>query len=220
MQLLLVIIVTYHNIYFPQDITMNHTSTRYTKTAIVLHGLIALGVFVMFALGWYMSEIPKDAAKQTAFDLFDLGVYTWQLSEAASPRTFYFNLHKSIGVTLLALIAFRVLWRITHRPPAMLASYKAWERKLATGTHHLLYLLMIAVPVSGLIMAINSKYGVMWFGLDFIAGLDNKNLRELFKEVHEIVGVIFLAFIILHIAGALKHKFIDKDETLKRVSLK
>src|SRR3989338_9119939 len=126
MQLLLVIIVTYHNIYFLQDITMNHTSTRYTKTAIVLHGLIALGVIVMFALGWYMSEIPKEAAKQTAFDLFDL--------------------------------------------------------------------LMIAVPVSGLIMAINSKYGVMWFGFDFIAGLDNKNLRELFNEVHEIVGVIFLAF--------------------------
>ena len=199
---------------------MNHNSTRYTKTAIVLHGLVALGIFVMFALGWYMSEIPKDAAKQTAFDLFDLGVYTWQLSEAASPRTFYFNLHKSIGITLLALITLRVLWRITHRPPAMLASYKAWERKLATGTHHLLYLLMIAMPVSGLIMAINSKYGVMWFGIDFIGGLDNKNLRELFHEVHEIVGLVFVVFIILHIAGALKHKFIDKDDTLKRMSLK
>jgi cytochrome b561 len=199
---------------------MNHNSTRYTKIAILLHGLIALGIFVMFALGWYMSEIPKDAAKQAGFDLFDLGVYTWQLSEVASPRTFYFNLHKSIGLTLLALIALRVLWRITHRPPAMLASYKAWERKLATGTHHLLYLLMIAVPVSGLIMAINSKYGVMWFGFDFITGLDNKNLRDFFKETHEIAGVIFAAFIILHIVGALKHKFIDKDDTLKRMSLK
>jgi cytochrome b561 len=220
MQLLTVTPITHNNIYFFQDITMNHASTRYTKVAIILHTLIALGVFAMFALGWYMSEIPKDAAKQTGFDLFDLGIYTWQLAEVASPRTFYYNLHKSIGVTLLALIAVRVLWRITHRPPAMLASYKAWERKLATGTHHLLYLLMIAVPVSGLIMAINSKYGVMWFGFDFIAGLDNKNLRELFKEVHEIVGMLFLAFIILHIAGALKHKFVDKDDTLKRMSLK
>jgi cytochrome b561 len=79
---------------------------------------------------------------------------------------------------------------------------------------------MIAVPVSGLIMAINSKYGVMWFGFDFITGLDNKNLRDFFKETHEIAGVIFAAFIILHIVGALKHKFIDKDDTLKRMSLK
>ena len=199
---------------------MNQASTRYTKTAIVLHWLIALVIFAMFALGWYMSELPKEAPKQMAFDLFDLGVYTWQLAEEASPRTFYFNLHKSIGVTLLALIAIRVLWRVTHRPPALLSSYKAWEKKLATGTHHLLYLLMVAMPLSGLIMAVNSKYGVKWFGMDFIGGLDNSVVRDLFKEVHETVGALLLIVVILHIAGALKHKFIDKDDTMKRMSLK
>ncbi len=199
---------------------MNQASPRYTKVAVILHGLIALGIFAMFALGWYMSEIPKDAAKQAAFDLFDLGVYTWQFAEEISPRTFYFNLHKSIGVTLLALIAFRVFWRVTHRPPAALASYKVWEKKLAAGTHHMLYLLMLAVPVSGIIMATYSKYGVKWFGIDLIAGLDNKDLRELFKEAHEIIGAILLIMVILHIAGALKHKFIDKDDTMQRMSLK
>lgn len=199
---------------------MNHASARYTKVAIILHTLIALGIFAMFALGWYMSEIPKDAAKQAGFDLFDLGIYTWQLAEEASPRTFYFNLHKSIGITLLALIAFRVFWRITHRPPAMLSSYKAWERKLATGTHHLLYLLMVAMPITGVLMALYSKYGLMWFGIDVFGGLDNKDLRELFKEVHESVGVILIIVIILHTLGALKHKIIDKDDTLKRMSLR
>jgi cytochrome b561 len=199
---------------------MNQASTRYTKVAVILHGLIALGIFAMFALGWYMSEIPKEAAKQAAFDLFDLGVYTWQLAEEASPRTFYFNLHKSVGVTLLALIVLRVLWRITHRPPTLLASYKAWERKLATGTHHVLYLLMVAMPVTGVLMALYSKYGLMWFGMDVFGGLDNKDLRDLFKEVHESVGVILLIAIILHAVGALKHKFIDKDNTMKRMSLK
>lgn len=199
---------------------MNQASTRYTKIAVILHGLIALGIFAMFALGWYMSEIPKEAAKQIAFDLFDVGIYTWQLAEEASPRTFYFNLHKSIGVTILALIAFRIFWRITHRPPAMLASYKAWEKKLATGTHHILYLLMVAMPVTGILMALYSKYGLMWFGIDVFGGLDNKDLRDLFKEVHETVGVILLITIILHAVGALKHKFIDKDETMKRMSLK
>ena len=199
---------------------MNQASTRYTKTAVILHWLIAIGIFAMFALGWYMSELPKDAPKQIAYDLFDWGIYTWQLSEEASPRTFYFNLHKSIGVTLLGLIIIRVLWRITHRPPALLSSYKAWEKKLATGTHHLLYLLMIAMPVSGLIMAVSSKYGVKWFGIDFIGGLDNTPLRETFKEVHEVIGAIILLVLILHILGALKHKFIDKDDTMKRMTLK
>lgn len=197
---------------------MNQDSSRYTKPAVILHWLIALVVIAMFALGWYMTELPKEAAKQTAFDLFDLGVYTWHLAEEASPRNFYFNLHKSIGVTLLALIALRVLWRVSHRPPALLTSYKAWEKKLATGMHHLLYLLMVAMPVSGLIMAMSGKYGVKWFGIDIIAGLDNSTLRDIFKEAHEIVGVIFLSAIILHILGALKHKWIDKDGTMKRMS--
>jgi cytochrome b561 len=199
---------------------MNQASTRYTNTAIVLHWLIAIGIFAMFALGWFMSELPKEAPKQIAYDLFNWGIYTWQLAEEASPRTFYFNLHKSIGVTILALIIIRVLWRITHRPPALLVSYKSWERKLPTGTHHLLYLLMVALPVSGLIMAVSSKYGVKWFGIDFIGGLDNTPLREVFKEVHEIVGVVILLVLILHILGALKHKFVDKDTTMDRMSMK
>ncbi len=197
---------------------MSKATSRYTKTAIVLHWLIAIGIFGMFGIGWYMSDLPKEAPKAMAYDLFDLGIYTWQLSDAVSPRTFYFNLHKSIGVTLLLLIAVRLYWRVTHEPPALLASLKAWEKKLATTAHHLLYLFMIATPVSGLIMASYSKYGVKWFGVQLIPGLDNKALHESLLEVHEIVGIILLAVIILHVAGALKHKFIDKDETLKRMS--
>lgn len=196
---------------------MNQPNTRYTKTAKVLHWLIAIGVFGMFALGWFMTDLPKEAPKQMAYDLFDWGIYTWQVSEEISPRSFYFNLHKSIGVTIFALIIFRILWRVTHKPPALLATYKVWERKLATGAHHTLYLLMVVLPLSGIIMAIASKYGIKWFGLEFIGGLDNKPLREAFKEVHEIVGVVILSVIILHIIGALKHKFIDKDETLNRM---
>ena len=197
-----------------------NVSNRYTKTAVVLHWLIAIAIFDMFALGWYMSELPKDAPKQMAYDLFDLGIYTWQLAEEASPRTFYFNLHKSIGITLLALIAFRIFWRISHKPPALLSSYSAIERKLATGAHHLLYLLMVALPVSGIVMALSSKYGVKWFGMDFLPGLDNPGLRDAFKEVHEIIGAIILLVIIVHILGALKHKFIDKDTTMQRMTLK
>jgi cytochrome b561 len=199
---------------------MIQTSTRYTKTAVVLHWLIAIFLVVMFVLGWFMADLPKDAPKQSAYDLLDLGIYTWQLAETVTPRTFYFNLHKSLGVTIFALIAIRILWRITHKPPALLTSYKAMERKVATGTHHLLYLFMVAVPLTGLIMGICSKYGVKWFGLDLFKGLDNNGVREIFESAHEVVGIILLVIVALHVAGALKHKFIDKDETMKRMSLK
>jgi cytochrome b561 len=199
---------------------MKQTPSRYTKTAIILHWLIAIFIALMFVLGWYMAELPKEAPKRMAYDLFDLGVYTWQLAEEASPRTFYFNLHKSLGLTVLALIVLRILWRITHTPPAALSSYKAIEKKVATATHHSLYLLMLAVPVTGLIMAINSKYGVKWFGIDVIAGLDNKPVRDFFECTHEFVGIVLLVLIGIHLLGALKHKFIDKDDTMSRMSLK
>ena len=199
---------------------MKQTPTSYTKTAIVLHWLIAIFIALMFVLGWYMAELPKEAPKQMAYDLFDLGIYTWQVAEEVSPRTFYFNLHKSLGLTVLALIVLRILWRITHTPPAALSSYKAIEKKVAKATHHSLYLLMLAVPVTGLTMAINSKYGVKWFGIDVIAGLDNKPLRDFFECTHEFVGIVLLVFIGIHLLGALKHKFIDKDDTMSRMSLK
>ena len=199
---------------------MKQTPSHYTKTAIILHWLIAIFIALMFGLGWFMADLPKEAPKQLAYDLFDLGVYTWQLAEEASPRTFYFNLHKSLGLTVLALIVLRVLWRITHTPPAALSSYKAIEKKVATATHHSLYLLMLAVPVTGLIMAINSKYGVKWFGIDVIAGLDNKPVRDFFECTHEFVGIVLLVLIGIHLLGALKHKFIDKDDTMSRMSLK
>ena len=195
------------------------TNNQYTKTAIVLHWLIGIAIFAMFALGWYMADLPKDAPKAMSFDLFDLGIYNWQLAEEASPRTFYFNLHKSVGVTLLALIAFRLFWRITHRPPALLDSLTASEKKIATAGHHTLYLLMFLVPVTGVLMALYSKFGLKWFGIDVFSGLDNAGMRDNFVEAHEVLGIVMLVVIGVHILGALKHKFIDKDGTLDRMSL-
>ncbi len=192
-------------------------SDRYTKTAVILHWLIAFGILGMFAFGWFMTDLPKEAPKQMSYDLFNWGIVTWELAKEESPRAFYYNLHKSIGITLLGLIVLRILWRIGHKPPAPLASYKAWERKLSTGAHHLLYLLMVAIPVTGLIMSIASKYGVKWFGIKLFSGLDDKGLREGFYEAHEMTGLLLLVILVVHIIGALKHKFIDKDDTMKRM---
>ncbi|MFM9834946.1 MAG: cytochrome b [Methylophilaceae bacterium] len=195
------------------------STTNYTKTAIILHWIIALSIFIMFGIGWFMADLPKKAPDQTSFDLFDLGIYTWQSAEPVSVRSFYFNLHKSLGVTIFALIFIRILWRFTHKPPALLNSYKEIEKKVATGAHYLLYILMVTLPLSGVIMALNSKYGIKWFGIDFLAGTDNKPTREFWVSAHELIGIILLVIISIHVLGALKHKFIDKDETLSRMKL-
>jgi len=195
-------------------------STKYTKTAIVLHWLIGFGIIFMFLLGWYMCDIPKEAAKTSSYDLFNLGIYTWQLADEVSPRTFYFNLHKSIGITLLGLILFRIIWRLTHPAPALIKTMKAWEKKLATATHHSLYMLMLLVPLSGLMMALYSKYGIKWFGISLVEGLGNETMRDFFKETHEAIGVILLIFLGLHVLAVIKHTFINKDGTFKRMTLK
>ena len=196
------------------------STQRYTKTAIILHWLIGALIVFMFLLGWYMTELPKEADKVLSFDLFDLGWVQWNVAQEMSPRTFYFNLHKSIGVTILALVIFRIYWRITHRPPSLLASLKAWERKLAAAGHHSLYLLMVLIPVAGIIMSLYSKYGLQWFGIKLLAGLDNKDLRETFAEIHELLGIAMLVVLAVHVLGAIKHRFIDKDETMSRMSLR
>jgi cytochrome b561 len=191
---------------------------RYTKVAIVLHWLIAFMLFGMFAVGFYMAELPKDAPKVAMFDLFDLGLYMVQLPEAISPRSYYFNLHKSFGITVLALVLIRVYWRLTHTAPALPDSIVAWQKKIAHASHHLLYVLMLLMPLSGLIMATFSKYGVKWFGIRLIEGVDDEAMREVFKEVHEITAFILITLITIHILAALKHQIVNKDGVMQRMT--
>tara|TARA_B110000240_G_scaffold30643_1_gene32660 strand:+ start:90 stop:689 length:600 start_codon:yes stop_codon:yes gene_type:complete len=192
-------------------------NTKYTNVAIALHWLIGIAILFMFILGWFMTELPKESAKTTSFDIFNLGLMTWEVAKEESPRAFYFNLHKSIGLTILMLIVLRMYWRFTHRPPAFLNSMKLWEKRLAKATHHSLYLLMFLIPLSGIIMSAGSKYGIKWFGIKVIPGFDDKAIRELFFEFHEIFGLLLLLLLIFHILGAIKHSIIDKDGTLRRM---
>lgn len=194
-----------------------NNNTKYTNVAITLHWLIGIAILFMFILGWFMTELPKESAKTTSFDIFNLGLMTWEVAKEESPRAFYFNLHKSIGLTILMLIVLRIYWRFTHRPPAFLNSMKLWEKRLAKATHHSLYLLMFLIPLSGIIMSAGSKYGIKWFGIKVIPGFDDKAIRELFFEFHEIFGLLLLLLLIFHILGAIKHSIIDKDGTLRRM---
>ena len=194
-----------------------NNNTKYTNVAIALHWLIGIAILFMFILGWFMTELPKESAKTTSFDIFNLGLITWEVAKEESPRAFYFNLHKSIGLTILMLIVLRMYWRFTHRPPAFLNSMKLWEKRLAKATHLSLYLLMFLIPLSGIIMSAGSKYGIKWFGIKVIPGFEDKAIRELFFEFHEIFGLLLLLLLIFHILGAIKHSIIDKDGTLRRM---
>ena len=194
-----------------------NNNIKYTNVAIALHWLIGIAILFMFVLGWFMTELPKETPKTTSFDIFNLGLITWEVEEEQSQRSFYFNLHKSVGLSLLLLIVLRMYWRFTHRPPAFLSSMKLWEKRLAKATHHSLYLLMFLIPISGIIMSAGSKYGIKWFGIKIISGIDNSRLREVFYEFHLIFGILFLSILFFHISGALKHAIIDKDGTLRRM---
>lgn len=199
---------------------MSEAIQKYSKPAIILHWLIALLIFALFGLGWYMTGLPQKAPKVTSLDLFDLGVYTMQFSEALSPRTFYFNLHKSLGFTVLVLLVLRLVVRLKFGVPVFPSSMKAWEVKFAELTHKLLYLLMIAVPLAGLGTTLYSKFGLKWFGFTVLTGVDNPSLRDIYREAHEIIGWVLLVAIVLHIAAALKHKIVDKDQVMNRMLLK
>jgi cytochrome b561 len=171
---------------------------RYTRTAIALHWLIALCVIGQFAWGWWMQQIPK---------------------QPVGPRVDAFNLHKSIGLAILALMTIRILWRIGHRPPP-LPAMPAWQAWTARGTHFLLYCLLVIHPLSGYLGSEFSGYPVRFFGVT-LPGWTGKNvaLKDLLSVAHLATSWLIAGAVTLHVAGALKHALIDRDGLLARMGI-
>jgi len=169
---------------------------RYTGLAIGLHWLIAIGLVGCFALGLYMHELPLSPQK--------LKLYSW---------------HKWAGVTLFFLVALRLAWRLTHRPPEMPAGMPAWQRMAATATHHLLYILMFAVPLTGWLMSSAKGFQTVWFGVLPLPDLLEKNreLGKVLEEVHEVLNFTMAALVVAHLGAALKHHFLERDDVLTRM---
>ncbi|NHZ41902.1 cytochrome b [Massilia aquatica] len=170
---------------------------RYTITAIIFHWLIALLIVGAFIMGLVMTDIP--------------GITPTKLK--------YYSWHKWAGVTVLALAALRLLWRLTHRAPAYPASMPAWQKGAAHGLHGVLYLLMFAVPLSGYLYTLSAGIPVVYFGLfelPIIIAADPE-LKPVLKGVHYWLNMGLAACVALHLAAALKHQFIDRDGVLKRM---
>src|SRR5581483_5223602 len=118
-------------------------AARYTPVAIFLHWLIAAGVFCQIALGLWMVAIPKSPP----------GI-----------RAYWFNVHKSIGLTIGMLVVVRVLWRLAHQPPALPSAMPQWQRLAAKVSHRALYACMLVMPLAGYLGSSFTKYPIKYFG--------------------------------------------------------
>lgn len=179
---------------------LTNSANRYGLVSRFLHWVMALLILAMIGLGAYMADLDKEDPL----------------------RAQLFSLHKEIGVTILALAVVRILWALAARQPVMPAVLQRWEVILAKSTVGLLYLLMLATPIAGYLMTNTAGKPISYFGLFDMPALmgENHDLHETLEEVHEFLAFSILTLVGLHVAGALKHRFIDKNpeaDVLKRM---
>ncbi len=180
---------------------MNIESRPLTATTRWLHGLVAIGVMTMLAYGFVMEELDFDGAVL---------------------------LHISFGLTLLFFIAYRTLRRLIIGWPEPNTQHSEATRRIARLVQWVLLLASLLMPLSGLLMATMSGWGLQWFGVELMAWSPNPAVpgeviavsefwQEVGHEVHEYTAFVLLAGIVLHVAGALKHHFVDRDKTLRSI---
>lgn len=170
---------------------------RYTLPAIALHWLIALLIIGTFTLGLVMTDIP--------------GI--------SMAKIRYTNWHKWAGVTVLGLAALRLLWRLFHRPPPYAEPLPAWQRAASSGLHHLLYVLMFAVPLTGYFYSLAAGFPVVYFGKIALPVLIDPDpaLRATLRGVHYWLNMLLAGVVGLHVAAALKHWLVDRDSVMQRM---
>lgn len=173
------------------------TTNAYTRAAIAIHWLIALALVGQLALGWWMLDIPKSPP---------------------GLRAGWFNLHKSIGITLALLVLLRIAWR-ARRPVAPDASLPRWQRSAARLTHAALYASMLVVPLSGYLGSTFTRYPVKYFGLVLPQwNSEWPAAKELMSSVHYGAVWLLMALIALHVAAALWH-WLRRDGVCARMGV-
>jgi cytochrome b561 len=173
------------------------TAETYSRTAIVLHWLIALLVLGQLALGWWMIDIPKQP----------VGVRAW-----------WFNIHKSIGMTIGVLVIVRVAWRLTHPAPPLPETLPLWQRTAAKVSHFGLYACLLIMPVTGYLGSNFTKYPIKYFGYAVPHwGWDAPALKELTSQIHFATVIVFMLLIALHLTAAFKHLLISRDRVFQRM---
>ncbi len=170
---------------------------RYTGAAIALHWLMAILMIATFFLGLTMVDMP--------------GITPTKLK--------YFNWHKWMGVTVFGFAVLRLLWRLTHKAPALPAAMPAWQRLAAEFGHLGLYVLMFAVPLSGYFYSLAAGFKIVYLGMFPLPVLMNPNpeLKPILKEMHYLLNMGLAGLVSVHTLAALQHHFIERDDILKRM---
>jgi len=177
---------------------LRNTPRRYGAVAMTFHWVLAVLVIALLALGMIMTDLPP------------------------SPRTFeIYQLHKSVGFVVFVLALGRLAWRLANPVPALPDTLKRWERAAAHVTHYGLYVLLIAQPVVGWLASSASTLGVQTVVFGVLPLPDavspSESLYSVLSTLHAVIGWAFVVLLVLHVAAALKHHFVLKDDVLRRM---
>ena len=176
---------------------MNNTSTSYGYVSIFFHWLSAVSIFGLFGLGYYMVDLTY--------------YHEWYKTAP--------ELHKSIGIIFFILMVFRLVWRITQIAPSHLPSHSPLEQKAGKITHTLLYWLIFTIMIAGYLISTADGRGIEVFEFVTIPAYGSiiENQEDIAGVIHKWLAYVLIGFALLHALAALKHHFIDKDNTLNRI---
>jgi len=178
---------------------------RYSHVAIALHWTIAVLLLSNIGIAWYFNTLHGMA----------------RLSPIA--------LHQSIGLTVLVLSVARLVWRLVNPPPKLPGYVSGWERVLSTIVHWGFYVVMIGLPLTGWAMRSASPlhhilpiklFFIPWPAIGPLASMapdQAKSAEHLFEAAHGLLGKLAYGLIVLHVAGALKHQFVSRDDVVARM---
>jgi cytochrome b561 len=182
--------------FYKAPMTSPSDSTRYGNTSILFHWLLAVLIIATWGFGMYMHELPFSPM-----------------------RIKQFNWHKWAGITILALSALRLLWRLGHKPPSLPKHMPDWQKLASSLTHSALYLLFFAVPLAGWGYSSAAGFSIVLYGViplpDWVPV--DKELAENLKLLHKVLSFSLAALVLVHVAAALKHHLLDRDGLLGRM---
>lgn len=176
--------------------TYKNTTNSYGSITKFFHWTVALAVISLLAVGFIMTNLPKDDFRYMIFDY-----------------------HKLFGLTVLLLMIARLAWMSINTKPALPEEISRWERFAATGTHHSLYSLLVLMPLSGWVMSTAAGYYPKLAGWTLaLPGIaKSKSTASTAGDIHEIIAWMLVVLVSVHVLAALKHHFIDKTNILVRM---
>lgn len=176
--------------------SLKNTADRWGGISQSLHWTVAALILVMAYLGLTMGDLPNGPDKIKTYAL-----------------------HKSIGITILALVALRLLWRLYAGTPTPVPGSPRWQARIASLTHGAIYLLLFAIPISGWVLNSAAGFPLQWFGLvnlPYIVG-ESHDLHELAEEAHELMFWALALLVVAHAGAAFYHHIFRRDATLARM---